>query len=597
MDTSQATQPQAQSGQGQDINVELNAGLAAPQTAPVTPATVTPTPNAALPAQPSGVPMISPDNTDARIIPSEHQDSASQAGWQPAVKVVHPTTGDARWIPTSQADAATQAGYQRSDVPVALTSKPGEQFQGLGSALWDRAKGLVTGVGVQGAAKDFYEHATEVPRLYRAYTEARQKGADITTAISAANDEAKKFNEAHDTIKNLAEEYEKNPNKALWGNIIDMALMGVVGKAAAPAAEEEAAVGATAKEAPTHVFDAATEKLTPIESAVSKAVAKSGLPEGQAASVAPTGEGIQPALQQGIRDTMSRVAKENGVAAPTAPSIRDVVKETADNIYAKSKSQFSVLDEATGGNVSRFDEQIRNVNRALQNVTDDAEEAKLLARKANLETSQEGAFEEAKAKGVDPKLVDDAKANYKKAQALYDVDNHVKMSTSGTRPNIGKPGGQTPEIVDPKKLSSRLNKVYDSGRLQDAAGEDNAQALLTRADNAQVAGQQIKEFVPTSPTGQKAMQNILTPNTKGKLIGSGANTDFLKSYRDFDALTPEEQTAHFGKDVGQARNYLKTQARNQLIKTWGKRIGIGVGLGVVAKETGLTSALIHTLLE
>ena len=573
---------QTQSDQGQDINVDLNAGLQ--NTAP---------------PPPQGNPMISPDNTDARVIPSEHQDAATQAGWQPAVKVVH-SSGDARWIPMSQADAAQRAGYVRSDVPAALTSKPGEQFQGLGGALWDREKGLTTDVGVQGAAKNLYQQAAQVPRLYRAYTEARQKGADITTAISAANDEANKFNEAHDTIKNLAEEYEKNPNKALWGNIIDMALMGVAGKAAAPVAEEEAAAETATvapKATPTHVFDQTTGRLTPIESAVSKAVAKSGLPEGQAASLAPTGEGIQPTLQQGIRDTMSKVAQENVVAKSTAPSIRDVVKETADNIYAKSKPQFAVLDEATGGNVSRFDEQIRNVNRALQNVTDDAEEAKLLARKANLEASQEGAFEQAKAKGVDPKLVDDAKANYKKAQALYDVDNHVKMSTSGTRPNIGKPGAQTPEVVDPKKLNSRLNKVYDSGRLQDAVGEDNAQALLTHADNAQVAGQQIKEFVPTSPTGQKAMQNILTPNTKGKLIGSGANTDFLKSYRDFDALTPEEQTAQFGKDVGQARNYLKTQARNQLINTWGKRIGIGVGLGVIAKETGLTSALIHTLLE
>lgn len=133
--------------------------------------------------------------------------------------------------------------------------------------------------------------------------------------------------------------------------------------------------------------------------------------------------------------------------------------------------------------------------------------------------------------------------------------------------------------------------------MQDAVGDDNAQALLEHADNAQIAGQQIKEFVPSSPTGQKAMQDILRPNTKGKLVGSGANTDFLKSYRDFDALTPEEQSAQFGKDVGQARDYLKAQARNQLIRTWGKRIGIGTGLAVVGKETGLTSALIHALLE
>ena len=108
---------QAQSDQGQDINVDLNAGLQ--KTAP---------------PPPQGNPMISPDYADARVIPAEHQDAATQAGWEPAVKVVHPN-GDARWIPTSQADAAQKAGYARSDVPAALTSKPGEQFQGLGLSL------------------------------------------------------------------------------------------------------------------------------------------------------------------------------------------------------------------------------------------------------------------------------------------------------------------------------------------------------------------------------------------------------------------------------------------------------------------------------
>ncbi len=87
------------------------------------------------------------------------------------------------------------------------------------------------------------------------------------------------------------------------------------------------------------------------------------------------------------------------------------------------------------------------------------------------------------------------------------------------------------------------------------------------------------------------MQDILRPNTKGKLVGSGANTDFLKSYRDFDALTPEEQSAQFGKDVGQARDYLKAQARNPIIKKWGWR----AGLGVIAHATGVDKAVLHAI--
>ena len=357
-----------------------------------------------------------------------------------------------------------------------------------------------------------------------------------------------------------------------------------------------------ARQAPTPAPGADTE--TPVEKAISKGVAKSKLPEGQPTSVAPTGEDIQPNLQQGIRDTMSKVAEENGVEPSKAASIRDVVQETGDAVYAKAKAQFATLDEATGGNVTRYDEQIRNANRALQNVTDDVEEAKLMSRKADLLRKQEEAFKQAEDAGVDPKLVDDARANYRKSQALYDVDSHVKMSTSGTRPNIGKAGAQSPEVVDPKKLSSRLNKVYDSGRLQDAVGEDNAQSLLTHADDAQIAGQQIKEFVPSSPTGQKALADLMRPNTGTgvtgrvtgipqlrQLLGFKPSTNWLGVYRDMSELNADEMAARFGSDAPQARAYVTSQARRQL----GMMIVKGYALKKVADGTGIPASVLHVV--
>jgi len=482
--------------------------------------------------------------------------------------------------------------------------------QGSGEALgdiWDAVKGLPGGIVHSLPPVQFHDSIKQAVPVFQAYEQARSSGKSVWDSMRQANEVAKQHDAAQQALQARIDEFKKKPGAASVRGIADAAAFAATifdGGALNPAntelpagvSEANAAARASAGEGavaakPVPSVAETEAAASPVESAVAKAAAKSKLPEGQPASVAPTGEDIQPTLQQGIRDTMGKVADENGVAKSTAKSIRDVVKETADNVYAKSKSQFGVLDEATGGNVSRFDEQIRNVNRALANVTDDVEEGKLLARKANLEASQEEAFEQARAKGVDPNLVDEAKANYKKAQSLYDVDNHVKMSTSGTRPGIGKLGAQMPEVIDPKKLSSRLNKVYDSGRLQDAVGDDNAQALLEHSDNAQIAGQQIKEFVPSSPTGQKAMQDILKPNTKGNLIGKGANTDFLKSYRDFDALAPEEQAARFGKDVGQARDYLQVQARNQIIKKWGGR----VGLGAIAHATGVDKAVLHAI--
>lgn len=162
------------------------------------------------------------------------------------------------------------------------------------------------------------------------------------------------------------------------------------------------------------------------------------------------------------------------------------------------------------------------------------------------------------------------------------------------------PRNQDGDVVDPKgRVVNQTDDDIVAFTLTHNALDvlNNAQALMTHADNAQIAGQQIKEFAPSSPTGQQAMQEILRPNTAGKVIGSGAKIDFLKSYRDFDALTPEEQSARFGKDVEQARSYLKAQARNQLLARWGWRIGTGVGLAAIGKATGLTSTLIHALLE
>ena len=57
------------------------------------------------------------------------------------------------------------------------------------------------------------------------------------------------------------------------------------------------------------------------------------------------------------------------------------------------------------------------------------------------------------------KLVDEANANFKKSQALYDLDKHLKMSASGMRPDIGTAAAKNPEAVDPSKMFSRMNRL------------------------------------------------------------------------------------------------------------------------------------------
>lgn len=450
---------QAQSDQGQDINVDLNAGLQ--NTAPP-------------PAQ--GNPMISPDYTDTRVIPTEHQDAATQAGWQPAVKVVH-SNGDARWIPTSQADAAQKAGYARSDVPAALTSKPGEQFQGLGSALWDRAKGLATAGGVVGAAKDVYQQAAEVPRLYRAYAQARQNGADITTAISAANEEAKKFNEAHDTIKNLAEEYEKNPNKALWGNIIDMALMGVAGKAAAPVAEEEAATEAAA---PTHVFNPSTGKLEPV-------AAKPGLVQ----QVLKGKEVVQPQTQAALRGGVSTAGEEAGIAAEQGPSLRASLKGHIDSLNATEDAAYKAQDEAAGTDIKQLNKNLENAKYQKSLLTKTPADIKKGARlDAAINATQDeidAANARLQTKGIDPNAADALHLKRMAAEEFEDKVLHNQNVVQGDALT-----GQ-PETVNIDSLVKESQKLYDKdkfggSRLEQLMGKDGAAKYMKDLRDLQKQG-------------------------------------------------------------------------------------------------------------
>jgi hypothetical protein len=232
---------------------------------------------------------------------------------------------------------------------------------------------------------------------------------------------------------------------------------------------------------------------------------------------------VQPVLQSGIRDTIAKVADDSGVVKSAARSIRDVAEDTADAVYAKSKSQYQVLDDATGGRVQRFKDRLDNIRQSLNGLTgteeDVTKEASLLKAQKETEDAMQEAFKDAKAKGVDPKLIDEANANFKKSQALYDLDKHLKMSASGMRPDVGTAAAKNPEAVDPSKMFSRMNRLYDSGRLQEAVGESNAQSLLDHANNAYIQQQKIFANQALAKTVGKYGAGVVGLGTAGHYIG------------------------------------------------------------------------------
>jgi hypothetical protein len=219
---------------------------------------------------------------------------------------------------------------------------------------------------------------------------------------------------------------------------------------------------------------------------------------------------IQAPLQQGVRAVLDTVAKDAGVTPSPSASIRDVAGQVADAVIARSKSAYQTLDTATGGRFQRFEDALRNVNQKLRETAglDDENEEALLKRKSEIEQSQQDVFDQAKAAGVDPKLVDSARADWKQAHSLYDLDSQIKMSAGGMRPELAGPNS-SPEVLDPRKAFDRLNKLYNSGRLQQAVGQSQSETIIQHADAAFLQQQKIL-------ARQKALKAV------GKVTGTGA---------------------------------------------------------------------------
>lgn len=234
---------------------------------------------------------------------------------------------------------------------------------------------------------------------------------------------------------------------------------------------------------------------------------------------------LQEPLQAGVRSALEDVADDAGVTRPSSPSIRKVVEETADQIYAKSKAQYQVLDEATGGRFQRFREKLEAGRKQLMNLSgseeDVAKEASILKGQHETELAMQDAFEDARAKGVDPKLIDEANGDFRKSQALYDLDVAIKRATEGAHPGVSTPEllEDSPETIDPRKLHARVNSLFDSGRLQDALGEKGANDLFDHTLENSAAQSKILRNRSLAMTAGKYGAATLGLGTVGHYVG------------------------------------------------------------------------------
>ena len=171
----------------------------------------------------------------------------------------------------------------------------------------------------------------------------------------------------------------------------------------------------------------------------------------------------------------------------STPGIRNTLQNVSNDVQAKGKSIYSQLDTASGGRFQRYKDTLDKIDTQLDNLVegvDDDRIASLEQKKNEIETSQNQMFEDLKlTKGLDPEAVKVADAHWKQAMALQDISRDVRMSTTG---DIAS-GATKSEEINPKMLANRLQKRFDSGRLQQALGDEGARVLLKEAYAARTA--------------------------------------------------------------------------------------------------------------
>jgi hypothetical protein len=177
-------------------------------------------------------------------------------------------------------------------------------------------------------------------------------------------------------------------------------------------------------------------------------------------------------------------SKSTEPVAPESKSIRNIAEQAGDRVEGVAKADYQLLDKESGGRIQRFRDKLEANRRKLLNLTDSEEdkvtEASILKNQKATEDEMHDEFDSLRKKGISPDLLDRADANFRKSQALYDLDNAIKKSTTGAHPDSSHPDllKEYPETVDPRKLHNRINTLHDSGRLDDALGEAGADKLF-----------------------------------------------------------------------------------------------------------------------
>jgi hypothetical protein len=235
-------------------------------------------------------------------------------------------------------------------------------------------------------------------------------------------------------------------------------------------------------------------------------------------------EGAEATPKPGI---VKQVIKGKNVAQPQAAealsdaargtetaSLRESLTEPIKTSETNAGDLYKKIDDASGADFKALGKKLQATNRALRNSVDDAEETRLVERRDNIEQTIEDAKTKARTAGVDPKVLDQADAEFKKMSALTDVEKRVFKNVKIVKGNAARGTAETVDIDRAVEELQKLqdNEKYGAPRLEQAFGKEGASQLLEKFYDAQRQGvhamkmQQVAKWVAKIAGGAAVLE-------------------------------------------------------------------------------------------
>jgi hypothetical protein len=198
--------------------------------------------------------------------------------------------------------------------------------------------------------------------------------------------------------------------------------------------------------------------------------------------------------QQPAKEALTEAAGAVSKAPNVETSLPHILEQPIDETESQYKSLYAKIDQAAGTDIKELRKKLSNTEYQIRNLTDteadQALEGKLEESRRGLIDKIEQAKQDAIAKGVDPKTLDQADAAYGKAQALQEVEKVLKNPSN----IIGNARVGQEESINVDSTIRALQKLqysdkFSGSRLEQALGEQASNALLGKLYEAQRLGQ------------------------------------------------------------------------------------------------------------